>query len=580
MNTLPLPIPRLPACHLLRRASYLLPLLLGTLLPAQKFQYGYGSAGVAESGNALAFRPGGHVIVGTVGTNPLGIATDVNGTQLFGATHTPLVGLLEITPHCLRQLADGGYLVAGEVDNGLAGLQVFLTRFSAAGVQWPFAYRIYSGEATGFAQGVRAIQSADGGFAVITNVDTQAASRGVLFTTDGAGVLSCWKSYTYNNNPVRFHDLCQASDGSFVIVGSMQAPGTQWRETLILRTTCAGIPMWAFTYAGGPVTGQDVAQHAIAATANGFAVYGHFGPTSSLTGSFLMEVDLTGASLWRRHYATLLGSRPTLALAEQGRLLMNGQFGDDAVILRTDATGAVVTATRYGALGKMERLFQVLPTADGGAIATGTTEITNAAQDVYLVRANAAGDSDCNWASVQLPQTLLQTFDTWRQLQSTDGGTQFYYRMNPPQPAAPPHPICVTPGPLVYTGHGSSTTVGTPWLSADTPPVRGHLLHLDTSLLRPNGFAVIGIALGLSPFPLPLMLYGGQPDSFLYCDPGTLVTVGMLTDALGQARYSMPIPNHPVLLGASLGSQVFDFDPALPFALPLGNSRALSLTIQ
>lgn len=216
-------------------------LLLHAGLSAQKFQYDYGYS-LTEVGTSLVAIPGGYAIGGKQDSNVLNIMTNPNGDMILDGRHQPVQGGLTVTPHSMRRTSNGGLIATGEIDGGPAGIEVFLAYYAPNGDLWPTGaygpdkYLLYKGDQTGMRQGTRVIEMSEGGFAVITNIDPATNGQGVLFTTDANGLLLCWTSYSYGGYPVRFHDLCQDTDGTIVIVGTVDEPFASGRHTLMLRT--------------------------------------------------------------------------------------------------------------------------------------------------------------------------------------------------------------------------------------------------------------------------------------------------------------------------------------------------------
>lgn len=136
-------------------------------------------------------------------------------------------------------------------------------------------------------------------------------------------------------------------------------------------------------------------------------------------------------------------------------------------------------------------------------------------------------------------------------------------------------------GPAVYIGVAAPTTVGTPRLAINRYPTIGDAgFQILANGLVPNGISALALAPALANPPLSLVLFGGQPNSILYCDPGSMQTVPLASGSSGTVALPVPLPNNPALIGATSYWQVFDVDVGLPYALPLGNSNAMSITIR
>lgn len=574
-------------------------LLLQTLAPGQRFQQDYGTPSVTEIGTCVARVPSGYAIGGVQGANVLGIVTNPNGGKIFDCRPTPAFLNLPAEVHCMRRTANNGVIACGEIQTG-SDLEVFLAYYSATGALWPGGfwgpnkYYLYRGHHTGLRQGTRVIERLGGGFAVITNVDPATSGRGVLFTTAANGTLLSWTAYSYGGMPVRFHDLCQDADGTYVIVGSIADDPTGRRRTLVLRTNPGVAPIWAMAYGNLPYP-DDVEQHAITRVASGyasgrFAIWGHYGPISMTAGSFLFEIDGFGVTNWGTRLPTIGGSRPTIALAN-GALLVNGRTGDDAAVLRANPNtfGALTGACRYGIAGRVEEFFQVLPNGFGGFAAVGSTQIIDAApwSNAYLVKAAPwpfgfpFGDSCCNWQTITPPQVPAPPPHYPKQLQHQNDVGSYYIYMQHPTNVTQQTQLCLCPSPISYGGDPVATTVGLPALDVNSLPTIGNAgFGIDASLLVPSSLSLMTVSPSLAPAPLPLALLGGQPGSLLHADAATLMTFVLLNGADGDASFPLPIPNDPHLIGLMLHWQVFDFDLALPFALPLGNSQLMSTIIE
>lgn len=577
-------------------------LLLHAMAPCQRFQQDYGTPSVPEIGTCVTRVPSGYAIGGVQGINVLGIVTNPNGGKLIDVRPTPIAGNPPMEVHCMRRLAGNkGVIVSGEVQTG-SDWEVFLAHYSNTGALWPLGawgpgkYYLYQGHRTGIRQGTRVIERIGGGFAVITNVDPSTNSRGVLFTTDANGAQLSWTAYSYGGLPVRFHDLCQDADGTYLIVGSIADDPTGRRRTLVLRTNPSALPIWAMAYGNLP-SFDDVEQHAITRIASGyatgrFAIWGHYGPASMTAGSFLFEIDGFGTTAWGSRFPTIGGSRPTIALSN-GALFVNGRFGDDAAVLRANpaAGGALTGACAYGIPGRVEEFFQVLPNGLGGFAAVGSTQIVDAvpatASNVYLVKAAPwpfgfpFGDSCCYWAPIAPPR--LSAPPPWypKQLQYEDRSGSYYIRMTHQTDVTVQAQLCLCPGPMVYGGDPAGTTVGLPALDINSLPSIGNAgFGIDASLLVPNSLSLLAVSPVLAPAPMPLAFLGGQPGLMLHADPATLFTSVMFNSADGDASFPLPIPNDPQLVGLGLHWQVLDFDLALPFALPLGGSQVMTTIIE
>ena len=137
--------------------------------------------------------------------------------------------------------------------------------------------------------------------------------------------------------------------------------------------------------------------------------------------------------------------------------------------------------------------------------------------------------------------------------------------------------IRVGSGSVEYYGPATPTTVATPVLTpAGFPLINNPSFSLDFSGLVPNSLCVFFIASGrLSP-GVPLSPFGAPPGSELLVPAS--ISVNVQASAQGRLSIPAPLPLVPSLVGTSLAMQLFNADPALPFALPIGHTTGVELT--
>lgn len=127
-------------------------------------------------------------------------------------------------------------------------------------------------------------------------------------------------------------------------------------------------------------------------------------------------------------------------------------------------------------------------------------------------------------------------------------------------------------------GTGSPSSIGTPVIAASTNPVLGDATFaINASGLNPGGNPFAGIVLDLGQ-PLPgIQIPGAPAGALLYANP-TVINLGF-ADGSGNATFALPLPCKPSAMGSIIVAQVFDWDAALPNAIPVGLSAGLSLTL-
>ncbi|MBL8897023.1 MAG: LamG domain-containing protein [Planctomycetes bacterium] len=130
-----------------------------------------------------------------------------------------------------------------------------------------------------------------------------------------------------------------------------------------------------------------------------------------------------------------------------------------------------------------------------------------------------------------------------------------------------------------YIGTAAPTTQGTPRLELDQFPTTGATMRVLGSGLVPHGISILGASFALAQPPLPLSLLNAQPAANLYLDLITMMAFTLGADASGHASLPAALPDDPFLIGASVYFQIFDIDPALPYALPIGCSSAMQVSL-
>jgi len=134
-----------------------------------------------------------------------------------------------------------------------------------------------------------------------------------------------------------------------------------------------------------------------------------------------------------------------------------------------------------------------------------------------------------------------------------------------------------TPSLVAEVGTGSPTTVGVPGIARQNgwPTIGNPNFALGASNLLPNGFAFSLLGIGAAGAGTPVT--GAAATVLVYVNPVT--TQLLLADGNGDASMPLPLPNVTAFVGLPLVAQVLAFDGALPDAVPLGSSAALTLQV-
>jgi len=305
-------------------------------------------------------------------------------------------------PYCevaysVQQTSDEGYVLAGVTytfDAG--GIDFYLVKTDPSGdTLWTHTYGTDDDERT--ATSVR--QTADGGYIVAGDVFSYFSDivPMCLMKTDGAG-NEIWTRYYAGGGPTYASSVQQTTDGGYIVGGMTHTYGPSGDDFYLVKTDGVGNTIWARTYGGnGGEAGSSVQQTAD----GGYIMAGTTGSFGAGARDFyLVKTNSSGDTLWTRTYG---GSGEDWASSvrqtSDGGYILVGQtasFGSgcyDIYLVKTNGSGDTLWTRTFGGNGD-DVGRSVQQTADGGYIAIGTTESFGADErSFYLVRTNSMGDT-------------------------------------------------------------------------------------------------------------------------------------------------------------------------------------------
>jgi hypothetical protein len=270
------------------------------------------------------------------------------------------------------QTSDGGYLVIGDTWNYIHGssgddCDFLVYRLNANGTKlWR---KNYGG--TGRDYGLRAVQTADGGFAFIGY--TWSYSNGdydyLVYKVDASGNKLWRKNFGGTESDFGLF-IQQTTDGGYVLSGITEsyihAPAVPkidlYRDILVYRLDADGNKLWRKNYGGDQDdNGYDVRQ----TSDGGFVVCGD---THSYTHGnddmIVYRVDADGNKLWRKNYGgTGSDTAKYIAPCTDGGHYLYGNTesytngNQDFLVYRLDAAGTKLWRKNYG--GVMQEYIYV-----------------------------------------------------------------------------------------------------------------------------------------------------------------------------------------------------------------------------
>jgi len=279
-------------------------------------------------------------------------------------------------------------------------------------------------------------ETSDGGFMVAGSTSSfgAGAEDAWLIRTDASGD-TLW-TRTYGGSDYDFGKSGQqTSDGGFIMTGYNRSLGGGECDLWLIRINPFGDTRWSWTYGGsGGEAGWSVQQ-----TSDGGFIVAGFTSSIGAGGSDvrLIRTDSLGGTLWARTYG---GSLFDVALSVQqtsdggfivvGKTESFGAGAEDVWLVRTDASGDTLWTKTYGGIDN-DHGWSVQQTLDGGFIVAGGTQSFGAGGgDVWLLRTDAFGDtlwtrtyggSDNDWGYA-VQQTLDGGFIVAGETQSFGAG--------------------------------------------------------------------------------------------------------------------------------------------------------------
>jgi len=305
----------------------------------------------------------------------------------------------------MDKTTDGGNITAG-YGPYITNNDFILIKTDASGtIEWDRAYHGYEND---YPYHIR--QIADGGY-IVAGRSGSLSQRGVLMRMDGSGTLLWAKTYQQGNTNLYSVQETYGASG-FIAVGSSGGAGYDY---FVLRTDGSGNVTWSLTYGADGLTNPNDYGKAVLQTddnADGFKDDGFMvaGVASAGTYLYLMKLDPSGSISWTRAYTIGMGSNGAglyMDYTSDGGYIITGSTtltnaGRDAFLMKFDQNWVFQWFRTYGNSGN-DYSNSVAQTSDGGYILTGTTSYNaslpgftdNNGTNIYVVKTDANGNCGC-----------------------------------------------------------------------------------------------------------------------------------------------------------------------------------------
>lgn len=346
--------------------------------------------------NSLRELPdGGFIMTGRIWSeksasiDALLIRTDREGkevwTQSFG-------GVYEDFGSAVQTTSDGGFILAGSTESFSNGLQdLWVIKTDAAGHEmWSRSFGGRYGEG---ALDIREL--ADGGYIVAgyTQLNTMGSSYAWLLRLDRSGVEEWNRVYGAGTQDMATA-VRETPDRGFLVSSFCGASGKGSSELWLFRTDAEGTVMWQKQYSGELM---KTAMGLAPLSDGSCAVLENSSPP------FIQSSDLqlalaapNGDIVWENTLLTDAAGAALAALPDGGFVIAGytspfNRGNSEIALIRADARGRPVWLRRFGS-GQFSRAFCLTTTADGGFALAGTTMPQGGNEDIILIKTDSDGN--------------------------------------------------------------------------------------------------------------------------------------------------------------------------------------------
>jgi Secretion system C-terminal sorting domain len=389
-----------------------------------------GTAFNAIENDSGYFMLGGYAPLGF--PSSVGITqTNFNGDTLFQKVYKSIsYGYFAGFQNSLTKLNNGGYALyggrTGSTNQSNVGM---LFRFDETGdTLWTKTY----GDTLAFQTGRHMRQTLDGGFILLGDNGTTAASHWVV-KTDSLGVIEWEQTYGGPNFEGPAH-IAVCNDGGYIFSGNTASLGPGIPSTVNIRITkIDSLGNVEFTKIFGE-NGDD-GPWCIEQTQDGGYIFGGSlkADLDGYTRLYAIRLDSLGDTIWTSQFTPLAGFTPSgyfnkiLELPDGSFVGAGYEFYTDSVIIarfhgviiKMDANGNKIWHKEYNLLngnGSDHYLKDIRPTSDGGFICAGNIAPAfpdTGTQDMWLLKIDSNGcvDTACTLIS-GLPTTQNPPLNT------------------------------------------------------------------------------------------------------------------------------------------------------------------------
>ena len=206
---------------------------------------------------------------------------DIIWTKLFGTSNYDDANTVQI-------LDDGGFILGGQSNNGINGLDLFLVRTNPSGVAiWTKRFGTIGTD------NIDCLILTSDGFVMAGSTNTPGTGdNGYIVKTDTAGNLIWTKSFG-NSKPNDFHRIVETNDGGFFATGTYSSALTydSLPNIWLMKTNANGDSLWQKTYGG---ESHDHGYSGQQTTDGGYIIAGHTGSFRNNAEAYVLKTNGSG----------------------------------------------------------------------------------------------------------------------------------------------------------------------------------------------------------------------------------------------------------------------------------------------
>ena len=356
----------------------------------------YGLENISEIGSSiLQLEDSSFVILGSEENNVLLLKTNRYGqiewNQSFGGDDYS-----DIATH-FQNTSDGGYILSGTtISYGYGGSDIWLIKMNQNGMmEWNTTFGSAGDEIGG-----QVIETIDGGYLVIGNIDTQenGANNIWLIKTNSQGD-SLWTRKYGGSEFDQGTDIILDDDNGYVILGSTKSFGNGASDIWIIKADSSGNQEWTNTYGNG---GNDFGQSILKTYDGGYIVryiIESFGDGNTAVG--LLKINQNGQEIWTKTIGGSIGTAGNsfYRISDDEYIMAcslfdNGENSYNAYIIKISDSGDILWDRTFGG-NEDDRARSILQTKDGGYIIVGSTNnLGNGdknSSDLWIIKTNSEG---------------------------------------------------------------------------------------------------------------------------------------------------------------------------------------------